>query len=307
MAACVNRPTGCYYSHHPVSLAADGRSMTECLNCGAPLHGGFCSACGQRAVPPNPTVSELAGDAWQELTGYDGRIAATIRGLFRPGFLTQEYVAGRRSRYLSPVRLYLIVSVMYFVVAATAPIPVSTQDGKFEMPGGVTIGYTRTGKGLELGEEGRKQMLASAERAPAYIKPLLVSIAKDPLAFRQRVLTIMPRVFFALLPVFAAIVALFYRRRRFPTTLVFAVHLHAFAFTVFTLSEASKMIGSIPVATTIGSLVTIGFTVYALLAIRRVFGGGWPITLLKAIGIASVYLLASMPAFAVIIAWATLL
>src|SRR5687767_4586455 len=55
-----------------------------------------------------------------------------------------------------------------------------------------------------------------------------------PEGFRQRLFTIMPRVFFALLPVFAAIVALFYRRRNFPTALVFAVHLHAFAFVAFT-------------------------------------------------------------------------
>ena len=48
----------------------------RCLNCNAPLHGPFCGACGQRAVPPDPTVRELAGDAWNELTGYDGRIMA---------------------------------------------------------------------------------------------------------------------------------------------------------------------------------------------------------------------------------------
>ena len=280
--------------------------MDACLNCGSPLHGSFCSACGQRAVPQNPTVSELAGDAWQELSGYDGRIAATIRGVFRPGYLTREYVAGRRARYLSPIRLYLIVSVMYFVVAAAAPANVSTRSGEVQMPGGVKIGFTRTSQGMDLSDEDRKEMLASAERAPALIRPLLVSIANDPLAFRARVLTIMPRVFFALLPVFAAIVALFYRGRRFPTTLVFAAHLHAFAFTVFTLSEASKMTGSIPVAVAAGTIVAVGFAVYALVAARTVFGGGWAITIVKAVGIGAVYVLASLPAFAVILIWATL-
>jgi len=55
----------------------------RCLNCGAPLHGTFCAACGQRAVPRHPTVRELGGDAWHELSGYGGRIMATIRGLGR--------------------------------------------------------------------------------------------------------------------------------------------------------------------------------------------------------------------------------
>ena len=95
--------------------------LTGCLNCGTPLQGAFCAACGQRAVPPNPTVRELAGDAWHELSGYDGRIMSTIRGLVRPGFLTREYLAGRRAHYLPPLRVYLILSVIYFVVAASAP------------------------------------------------------------------------------------------------------------------------------------------------------------------------------------------
>ena len=88
--------------------------LTGCLNCGTPLQGAFCAACGQRAVPPNPTVRELAGDAWHELSGYDGRIMSTIRGLVRPGFLTREYLEGRRAHYVPPVRLYLVVSVVYF-------------------------------------------------------------------------------------------------------------------------------------------------------------------------------------------------
>jgi hypothetical protein len=135
---------------------------------------------------------------------------------------------------------------------------------------------------------------------------MLRAVATDPIGFRARVLTIMPRVFFALLPVFAVIVALFYRGRRFPTSLVFAVHLHAFAFVAFTLSEAAKLTWSVSVAVTVGSIVTVAFTVYALMALRAVFGGGWGMTLVKATGIAVVYLIASMPAFAVILAWASL-
>jgi hypothetical protein len=120
-------------------------------------------------------------------------------------------------------------------------------------------------------------------------------------------MTIMPRVFFALLPVFALIVALFYRGRHFPTFLVFAVHLHAFAFLGFTLSEAAKFTGSIGVAATVGSVMSMAFAGYMLMALRHVFGGSWPITILKAIGIGVVYFIASIPAFALILAWASLL
>ena len=88
--------------------------MTSCLNCGAELDGAFCSACGQRSVPADPTVAELAGDAWQELSGYDGRIAATFRSLLQPGRLTLDYLSGKRARYLSPLKLYFTLSLIYF-------------------------------------------------------------------------------------------------------------------------------------------------------------------------------------------------
>ena len=74
-------------------------------------------------------MSELAGDAWQELSGYDGRIAATFRALLHPGRLTIDYLQGRRARYLPPVRLYLIASVVYFVLSAAAGLFVSPAPG----------------------------------------------------------------------------------------------------------------------------------------------------------------------------------
>ena len=67
----------------------------ECLNCGEPLSGPFCSKCGQRAIPAYPTLRELVGDAWQELSGYDGRVLRTFRHLMRwPGALTLEVLEG---------------------------------------------------------------------------------------------------------------------------------------------------------------------------------------------------------------------
>ena len=46
--------------------------MAACLNCGAELTGRFCAGCGQRDVPPRPSVKELVGDAYGELVGWDG-------------------------------------------------------------------------------------------------------------------------------------------------------------------------------------------------------------------------------------------
>jgi hypothetical protein len=284
----------------------DVREAERCLNCDAPLHGSFCSGCGQRAVPPNPTVRELAGEAWHELTGYDGRIMATIRGLVRPGFLTQEYVNGRRAHYLPPVRVYLIVSVIYFVIAAAAP----NLDRERELvevadSGGIRVSMAGSVGNLEMTEDERRELLAQAERSPWYIKPLLQAVAQDPDAFRARVFTIMPRVFFGLVPVFAAIVHLFYRRRHFPTSLVFALHIHVFAFAIFSVSEAMKFTRMELLAAAVGVIMLVWLVTYALRSLRAVFGGSWPATLARATGIAIAYAIAALPAFALILVWAS--
>lgn len=279
----------------------------RCLNCGADLHGAFCGACGQRSVPADPTVSELAGDAWQELSGYDGRVAETFRGLLRPGRLTIDYIEGRRARYLSPVRLYLTVSVIYFVLSAAAPDISSRSDNTVTGPGGLQIGLTQPGVGSRmLSEEDRAAVLKDIEGAPWFIRPMLRSIAEDQDGFRARLFTIMPRVFFGMLPVFAAIVALFYRGRRFPTALVFAAHLHAFAFLIFSFSEAAKF-SKVPVlAAAIGLVAIVVFVAYALRSFRAVYGGSWPKTIFKAAAIGFAYSLAAVPAFLIILIWASL-
>ena len=278
----------------------------RCLNCGATLQGAFCSSCGQRSVPADPTVSELAGDAWQELSGYDGRVAVTFRGLLRPGCLTVDYLNGRRARYLSPVRLYLIASVVYFVVAAAAPADPSRSPAEIRGPGRLRIGVWDDSRNPQLTEEDRARLKAEIAETVWPLRVFLEAIDRDPAAFRANLFTVMPRVFFALLPVFAAIVWWFYRRRRFPTALVFAVHVHAFAFLAFAISEASKFTQSEPVTGAVGLVVTVFFVAYVLRALRAVFDGGWGITLAKAAGIGFVYVLASIPAFFVILIWASL-
>ena len=99
-------------------------TAAACLNCGATLDGPFCSACGQRVVPPHPTTKELVGDAYDELVGWDGKFARTLRLLLaHPGALTRAVIEGQRNSYVRSVRLYLLCSILYFLVQAGAPLP----------------------------------------------------------------------------------------------------------------------------------------------------------------------------------------
>ena len=101
----------------PVSRATVG--LSECLNCGTPLTGSYCSTCGQKATPLNPTFRDLVHDLAHELLNLDGKILRLTRLLLaRPGFVTREYFEGRKASYVSPIRLYLIFSVAFFGLSA---------------------------------------------------------------------------------------------------------------------------------------------------------------------------------------------
>ena len=267
--------------------------MSACLNCGAELTGPFCSACGQRAIPAYPSVREMAGDAWQELSGYDGRFARTFRLLLRhPGALTLEVLEGRRARYIAPVRLYLVASVTYFLIAAASPN--LTPPPNPQLPGTTVKIDLSTGDAAlsSLSPEQRDQMLKALDRAPWWAAPLLRTALTSPREFRARFLTYFPRVLFALVPVFAGIVALFFRRRRFLVPLVFSLHLHTAVFLVFSLTELSNFPRHLGFAAFWG-LVAFAFTLaYSLLAFRRVFGESWPWTLAKSAGVAALYAVA---------------
>jgi Protein of unknown function (DUF3667) len=99
---------------------------TECGNCGATLMGPYCFDCGQHRHESARSVSALFEDAWHVATHIDGRFWQTLYILlFKPGRLTKEYFAERRARYLPPVRLYLVLSVLYFAFGFAATPKIS--------------------------------------------------------------------------------------------------------------------------------------------------------------------------------------
>lgn len=93
----------------------------DCQNCGAPLSGEYCSACGQRHEPRVHSIGHFASEAFESVTHADSRLWRTIGYLLaRPGFLAREFFDGRRASYLPPFRLYLVISVLFFVVTGLA-------------------------------------------------------------------------------------------------------------------------------------------------------------------------------------------
>ncbi|MGB5510986.1 MAG: DUF3667 domain-containing protein [Woeseiaceae bacterium] len=105
----------------------DGRDASaidnpNCLNCGARLGGQYCGTCGQRSLSRLISIWQLLAEAFGDLFELDSRLWRTLRPLLiRPGQLTRDYLLGRRARYMPPFRMYLVLSVIFFVVAFFDP------------------------------------------------------------------------------------------------------------------------------------------------------------------------------------------
>ncbi|MGI4789491.1 MAG: DUF3667 domain-containing protein [Janthinobacterium lividum] len=89
----------------------------HCLNCGAAATGKFCAECGQENEDQTIAMKLLVQDLLSDLASFDSKLFRTLVPLIiRPGFLTNEYNLGRRVRYLSPFKLYLTFSILFFLV-----------------------------------------------------------------------------------------------------------------------------------------------------------------------------------------------
>jgi hypothetical protein len=298
-------------------------SSSTCLNCGAALAGTFCGSCGQRDIPSYPSVRELATDAFQELSGWDGRLAITLRALLRrPGKLTLEFLEGRRARYLSPLRLYLIASLAYFILAAASP-DVRLPSGRTLFVG-IRVGATGGGAPAsrpervvgaaddalvnqqKILEAERARLLEEVAAAPAPMRPFLRRSIEDPAGFKQGLLETLPRMLFVLLPLFAAIVALLYRGRKYPEHLYFAIHLHAFIFFALAVTELMKFTGVAALVITVAAVTLPWIPVHAILALRRVYGDSLGRTLFKGVAIAAIYFVTAAIAFVVTVFWVSI-
>jgi Protein of unknown function (DUF3667) len=90
-----------------------------CYNCGTTLTGPFCSACGQEVQELDPSLKHFLHDLTHELLHFDGKIYRSVWALLaRPGVLTRDYFEGRRARWISPIRLYIVFSVVYIAIAS---------------------------------------------------------------------------------------------------------------------------------------------------------------------------------------------
>ena len=106
-------------------LAKHGGRALYCPSCGHKFSGPYCAQCGQPRATHRRSIGHLAHDFFLDLASFDSRILRTARALlFQPGELSRAFAEGRTQRYVPAVRLYLFVSLLFFLTLAVSRIAI---------------------------------------------------------------------------------------------------------------------------------------------------------------------------------------
>lgn len=283
----------------------------NCLNCGTRLRGQYCGVCGQRARNRLISLWELLREAFGDLLELDSRIWRTLVPLLiRPGQLTHDYLQGRRARYMPPFRTYLVLSVLFFVVAffdpqedlglLNEPEPKATPEEIAEQDARraeakkdiVTIDDGSEGWDCESGE-------VNFENVPGWIQRRLTpervihlceefDTKRGVKAFVDGLVDNIAVALFVLLPFMAFVLKALYplSRRYFVEHLLFFLHFHAFFFLLLILLILfSGAITLVNIKGTITTLIIVAASfyvpVYLYKGMRRVYQQGRLVTLAK--------------------------
>jgi hypothetical protein len=268
------------------------RDDKECENCGYTVERAYCSNCGQKNTETRQSFGHLFAHFVEDLTHYDGAFWKTIKYLmFRPGTLTKEYLSGKRSTYVPPVKLYIFISfVTFFMLSLIVSTAVSEDEhvrtekkdvGPIEINGKL---YNSV-EDLEAQERAKspEERMGSVEH---WIVKKTIIASKNNVTvstFIQGLLHTTPKVLFIYMPVFAFWLWLFHGKKRW----YFFDHgiftLHYFSFLLLLISVVTLLnwiLGFVPInpnvlelLTSIIAIAVLGYSFfYFFRAHSRIYG-----------------------------------
>jgi hypothetical protein len=263
------------------TLAAPRR----CLNCGAPAPGRFCAECGQATAADPQSLAATLGAAFERGLGRRSRLRQTLAKLIlAPGALTVEHRAGRRARYLQPLQLYLLASVVVFGAAQLFGLNLSLRLIGDE---GIHLLRSMRPSAVQDGAQGQRltpiQIILDHADTPG-VRRFRALAPDDRFAYlkARRAPAVSWLVLFVV-PFFALTLGIFYRgrHRNYSEHLVFGLHSQAFLLLAL-LVEAG-------LSTSLANALSLWVIAYFTLALKRVYGGSWPATLVRAVAILALY------------------
>jgi hypothetical protein len=300
--------------------------LIHCENCGTLLTGRFCPQCGQPAVDYRRSFRHVIVDVLDSFLNWDSKFIATIGYLLtRPWKLTNEFLAGHRVRYLNPLRLYLLVSILFFFVVnyGERRAEKDSQPFHFDNAEEASFGKVHEPKPdatppIDKPDETRADESntplifgTDTSRRPSTFEAWLQQRAEEKIGkngdkgkfFLRSLMQNLPYMMLACIPLFAFVLKTLYLFRRvfYIDHLIYALHIHSFAY-LATLVIASIAIGlnrTLPqLEPLVLSLLIATAVVQIFLSIRKVYRQSWFMTFFKFFVGAFVYLLVLIIALA---------
>ncbi len=243
-------------------------SLAKCTNCGADSADVYCPRCGEKQPGHHDLgVSHFAHEVFHELAHVDSKLFKTLRDLItKPGFLTQEYFAGRKSRYIPPLRLFLILFALQFLAFTVYTPAAMYRVASFEK-------FDKAGALTKLLEKGAHKRHLTREEYEQRV---------DERWHKNYSLLQLLNILGA-----ALVLKLLHRRRYLGEHLVFAAHFLAFSYIVALIVDwpvyAVAGFHPGPVQKVV-SAITIGILlVYLFIAQRRFYGNSRASTAFKTV------------------------
>lgn len=274
-------------------MIGKARQTTEnkkCRNCGGKIGASqkYCPQCGQSSADYNLPLGALLEEAAEAIFHFDTKSVRTIRTLvMKPGLMSSEFVDGKRAGYVAPVRLYVFVSFLFFLLLTFLPVrqesAPSSDHRSFTF--GVTV-YGIDARELQGIQPAQIDSIMQALNIPSseinkYILRKMAQIGTGGLEeFRHALLKGISYMMFALMPLFAFFVYTLNRKKAkyYIGTLIFSIHYHTFIFILFMVLLAADFIAG---TSWLLLLPFIVCPIYLFLALRRVYRDSLFATLAK--------------------------
>lgn len=276
-----------------------------CDNCLMPMNGAYCGQCGQKKVSPSKHFSALLREFFEDILNLDDKILRTIKPLlFRPGFLSLEYFADRRMRYVSPLKLYFFLSVITFFLVQQSVESNIDPDNIVQLDDGAS-GKPKP-KGVDINLINGKPWHAKTNPINLPIPDTANTLLNEKIARLDAVLkskdaetqlvhaalSAIPTALLFMLPFFALLLKLAYlfNKRLYMEHLIVALHNHAFLLLIILFLIISNQIDVwwgksvawlTPIAATISTLLWTALPIYFLISLKRVYQQGWRKTIFK--------------------------
>ena len=283
--------------------------MEICKNCGSEVNQNYCANCGQKTHLHKESAWGLIKEFFNDFTHFDSKFGRSLYFLLlKPGRLTLEYLNYKRMSYLNPMRMYIFITLVYFICAGlpsnvlfpsqftkslknftyssdkgiefTEKSEESTSNSHINIPGFINLNINRDGQKLSekelqdsintLMHEPQKGYFERLSNAKS-LKLSHMSVEETNKQVGQNWSKNLPKMMFILLPLFALLLKLIYFRKGiyYEDHAIFSLHFHSFLFANFAIQKILEFISAS--LEFISIALFFGLFVYLFVSLKKVY------------------------------------